>query len=101
VATTGTNQWTSEEIHEATAELAASPFLGEMMRELAKAEQKHAPMQSLHEGYAVLLEEVDEFWEEVKKQREARDHANVRKELAQIAAMAWRIVLNLYEQKGQ
>jgi hypothetical protein len=31
-----------------------------------KAREKHAPMRGPHEGYAVLLEEVDELWDEVK-----------------------------------
>lgn len=28
---------------------------------------KHDPMNSPHEGYAVILEELDELWEHVKK----------------------------------
>lgn len=35
---------------------------------LAKARAKHAPMNSRHEAYAVILEELDEFWAEVKRQ---------------------------------
>lgn len=32
-----------------------------------KARTKHAPMRGPHEGYAVILEELDELWDEVKK----------------------------------
>ncbi len=46
------------------------------------------PQIGLHEGYAVLLEEVDEFWDEVKAQKP--DKAKVLAELVQIAAMAQR-----------
>jgi hypothetical protein len=38
----------------------------EVLEELERAESKFAPFNSSHEGYAVLLEEVDELWEIVK-----------------------------------
>ena len=41
---------------------------------------------SCHEAYGVILEEVDEFWDEVKKKRQNRDYANILKELVQIGA---------------
>ena len=40
--------------------------------------QLHGPQRSAHESYAVLLEEVDEFWEEVKKRREERHEPAMR-----------------------
>jgi hypothetical protein len=46
------------------------------------------PTSSLHEGYAVLLEEVDEFWEIVKMKASKRDAEKTYEELVQIAAMA-------------
>lgn len=46
-----------------------------------------------HEGYAVLLEEVDELWEEVKKRPASRDTDAMRREAIQVAAMAIRFVL--------
>jgi NTP pyrophosphatase (non-canonical NTP hydrolase) len=46
---------------------------------------------SLHEGYAVLLEEVDELWDQVKKSQGARDSKNIFLECIQIAAVAIRI----------
>ena len=48
---------------------------------------------SNHEGYAVLLEEVDELWDEVKKKH--ADKERIRKEATQIAAMALRIMVEL------
>lgn len=48
-------------------DLAVSDTLDEIGAAYRKARQKHAPMHSPHEGYAVLLEEVDELWDEVKR----------------------------------
>lgn len=60
--------------------------------ELAAAEKKFGPMASAHEGYAVLLEEVDELWEEVRKKQSTHDRAAMYKEAVQIAAMAMRFI---------
>ena len=35
--------------------------------ELHRASEKHSAFHSGHEGYAVILEELDELWDEVKK----------------------------------
>jgi hypothetical protein len=58
--------------------------------ELARARAKHAPMHGPHEGYAVILEELDELWDEVKAQ--VQDKTKMRKEAIQVAAMAARFV---------
>lgn len=58
--------------------------------ELDAARAKHPPHKSLHEGYAVLLEEVEEFWAEVKKKSEERSPSRMLEELIQVAAMAVR-----------
>ena len=60
--------------------------------ELAEARRKHRPMNSLHEGYAVILEEFEEWWDEIKKRPENRDQHNLLKEAVQIAAMIQRTV---------
>jgi vacuolar-type H+-ATPase catalytic subunit A/Vma1 len=63
--------------------------------ELERAERKHAPMNSPHEGYAVIQEEVDELWEHVKADTgRSRDAAE---EAIQIAAMGLRYALNVTE----
>lgn len=72
-------------------------LLQEVGGEVTRAESKHAPMNSLHEGYAVLLEELDELWDEVKKQTAARDMTDVRKECIQIAAMACRLIRDVID----
>ena len=65
-------------------------LLVEVGEQLAKAEKKHSSMRGAHEGYAVILEELDELWAEVKRQQ--IDHAQMRKEALHIAAMALRFV---------
>ena len=56
----------------------------EVLQELHRARKKHKPMQSAHEGYAVILEELEELWDAVKKD----DKAHAKKEAMQVAAMA-------------
>lgn len=63
--------------------------------ELYEAQRTHKSMNSLHEGYAVLLEEVDEFWDWVKKKDRKRDFNEILKELIQISAMAQRVALEV------
>lgn len=76
-------------------ELAAATFLNDVLVELERAESKHPPMHSAHEAYAVILEELDEFKEEVWKKTKNRDAANMYEELVQTAAMCLRAALNL------
>ena len=63
--------------------------------EILRARSLHKPMNSAHEAYAVILEEVDELWDEVKKKRALRSKRAMREELIQIAAMAIRAVADL------
>ena len=67
----------------------------EVADEVRRATELHGSMQSAHEEYAVILEELDEFWDEVKKKRENRDRCAMRKELIQVAAMAIRAICDL------
>jgi NTP pyrophosphatase (non-canonical NTP hydrolase) len=62
-------------------------------QELARATKKHGAMASAHEGYAVIKEELDELWEQIKKQQ--RDEESIRKEAVQVAAMALRFVIDV------
>lgn len=52
-----------------------------------RARAKFPPMASAHEGYAVILEELDELWDIVKQKQTERDYAALRKETVQLGAM--------------
>lgn len=52
---------------------------------------KYGPYHTSHEHYAVLLEEVEEWWDEIKGNTDNRPEAHY--ELIQIAAVALRYVL--------
>lgn len=65
-------------------------FALEVQAELARVRIEHQPLHSFHEGLAVILEELEEFKAEVFKKSAKRDHANMYRELVQIAAMAQR-----------
>lgn len=67
--------------------------LAEVRDEIERAVRKHRPMQSAHEGYAVILEELDELWDEVKSDN-GRSADGIH-EAIQVAAMGVRYVADL------
>jgi len=69
--------------------------LADIKAELQVAMKRFPPMNSAHEGYGVLLEEVDELWEIVKMKQKDRDLVNMRKEAVQVAAMAIRFAIDI------
>jgi len=64
---------------------------GEVEVELLRAERLHGTFNSLHEGYAVILEELDEVWDTVKR----NNYVDARAEAIQVAAMAIRFVFTI------
>ena len=58
--------------------------------ELINARKEHPAMHSGHEGWAVIKEELDELWEEVRKRDQ--DRAARYLEAKQTAAMAIRFM---------
>jgi len=52
-------------------------------------------LQSVHQAYALLLEELDELWDEIKKKNDARNPEAMREEAMQIAALAIRFMTDL------
>jgi hypothetical protein len=64
----------------------------EIHNEFRRASALYPPFNSAHEGYAVLLEEVEELWDEVKKSPKKREPAKMREEAIQVAAMALRFL---------
>ena len=65
----------------------------DVLAEITRARLEHAPMRGAHEGYAILLEEVEELWEEVKDRR--RELSAMRREAIQVAAMAIAFVVEV------
>lgn len=63
--------------------------------EFNRAEKLFPQFHSNHEGYAVLKEELDELWDEIKKSKDVRGNEQMRKELIQIGAMVVRFLDNL------
>jgi len=64
--------------------------LRDIADELRKARAKWPAINSVHEGYAVILEEIEEFWTEVKRKQTEHDSDAMYAELVQVAAMAVR-----------
>jgi hypothetical protein len=52
--------------------------------------EEHGPMMSMHEGYAVLAEEVDELWDALKANQTGMP---VYEECVQVAAVALRMAI--------
>lgn len=75
------------------SEKICSEILDELYRARAKFPR---PESSAHEGYAVLAEEVDELWDEVKGHSPNRKD-RMREECIQIAAMAIRFIEDVCE----
>ena len=69
--------------------------MNEVMEEYKRATSKFLPMNSPHEGWAVIREEVDELWDAVK--RNDKEHAieNMREEAIQVAAMGIRFLTDI------
>ena len=63
---------------------AEGKIVQEVLAELDSATAKFGAFCSSHEGYAILKEEVDELWDEIKANRPNR----AREEAVQVAAMA-------------
>jgi hypothetical protein len=71
--------------------------LDEIEQEVLRASAKHAPMNSHHEAYAVILEEVEEYWREVQKggSTQPRCPKALKEELIHTAAMCVRALHDL------
>ncbi len=63
--------------------------------EYLRASDMYPKFNSNHEGYAVLKEEVDELWDEIKKSKDIRANKEIRNELIQVGAMVVRFLDDL------
>lgn len=73
----------------------AHSWAAHILDELRVAMVKHPPMNSAHEGWAVIKEELDELWDEVKKRPDSRSLDRMQSEAMQVAAMAIRFLCDI------
>ncbi len=66
-----------------------------IIEEVERAKRHGKAFASLHEAYAVILEEVDEVWDITRQKRCLRNELELRKELIQIAAMALKALASM------
>lgn len=70
-------------------------ILVDVVTEYISATSKNGPFNSAHEGYGVILEELDELWDEIKKKHALRSPEKMREEAIQVAAMALRFITDV------
>ena len=68
----------------------ALEIASEMAVEVKRAREMYPRFNSTHEGYAILLEEVEELWDEIKQKQS--DNLKLRTEAIQVGAMAIRFI---------
>ena len=68
--------------------------------ERARAVLGFGHMASAHEGYAIILEELDELWEEVKGHRTPLNIRAMRGEAVQVAAMALAFIVEVCDKEA-
>jgi hypothetical protein len=73
---------------------------GEAFNEIMSAVGKWPAFNSAHEAYGVLLEEMDELWDEVKINQKHRTLSAMRKEAIQVAAMALRFAAEVCDERN-
>jgi hypothetical protein len=70
--------------------------LNDVFKEVRRAKSIYKEdFHNQHEGYAVILEEIDKLWDEVKKNQRNYDIPAQRKEAIQCAAMCIRFIAEL------
>lgn len=72
-----------------------APIVSDICKELQSSMIVHPLFNSAHEGYGIILEELDELWDEVKKKKSMRDVKNMRDEAVQVAAMAMKFIMSM------
>lgn len=71
------------------------PEIIHVARELEQAQMNWPEFNSAHEGYGVLLEEMDELKAHVWTKQKNRDLVAMKKEAIQVAAMAVRFAIDV------
>lgn len=63
----------------------------DIVQEYRRARESFKPMRGAHEGYAVILEELDEMWDAIKQNK----IESARMECLQVAAMCLAFLLEV------
>jgi len=65
-------------------------MINDILKEVKRVSGKVGPYHSVHEGYAVMLEEFDELWDEVKLKD--KNYIRMYNEATQVACTAIRFM---------
>ena len=68
-------------------------LINAILLEYQRARDQHGRIYSAHEGYALLKEELDELWEEVRRRKP--DQVKMAAECVQVAAVAVRFLVEV------
>jgi hypothetical protein len=71
-----------------------------ILYELYMSNIKYGDFNSYHEGYAILLEEVDELWYEIKNNKIDGFEDRIKNEAKQVSAMALKLMNYVDTNKG-
>lgn len=77
-------------------------IIKEITEEYLRASRLFSEFHNAHEGYAVLLEEVDELWSSIKlNQRIPYRNERIREEAIQVCAMSLRLIWDCCREKAE
>lgn len=68
-------------------------FFNDVYNEFNRTNAIYPHFHSYHEGYAVILEELDEMWDEIKKKR--NDPRRIYEETVQVSAMCLKLIISM------
>jgi glutamyl-tRNA reductase len=77
-----------------------NPVIDDVQTELASAYENWPAFNTAHEGWALIQEEMDELWDEVKKKPSKRSKEALYTEAKQVAAMAIRFMIDIACSEG-
>lgn len=75
----------------------SADIVKDIQSEYRLATSKFSPFTTYHHGYAVILEELDELWDEIKE-KEPNKH-RLRAEATQVGAMVIRFIHDLLDEE--
>lgn len=73
-------------------------YLNELKEECKKGIEKRGPFANFHEAYAVILEEMEEMWEEIKKKKPFEKL--IKEECVQVGAMCLKLLVCFFDEDG-